>query len=193
MNELDYVQAPACLDAILARTQQLNFAMASEPRTGAFLRALVASKAAGRFLELGTGTGVATAWLLHGMDSASRLLSIDVDPDAQAIARELLGADSRLTLILEDGIAFLRRQTPQSFDLVFADAMPGKYESLKEALALVKSGGLYVIDDLLPQPNWPEGHAEKVPALLKQLASDPRFILCPMAWASGVAVAVRKA
>jgi len=192
MNELDYVQAPACLDAILARTQQLNFGMASEPRTGAFLRALVASRPAGRFLELGTGTGIATAWLLHGMDSASILLSIDVDPAAQAIAREFLGADSRLTLILEDGIAFLRKQIPQSFDLVFADAMPGKYDSLEDALALVKPGGLYVIDDLLPQPNWPEGHAQKVPVLLEQLASDARFVLCPMAWASGVAVAVRK-
>ena len=192
MNDLDYIQAPACLDAILARTQQLNFAMASEPRTGALLRALVASRPAGRFLELGTGTGVATAWLLLGMDSASNLLSVDVDPAAQAIAREFLGADPRLHLLLEDGVAFLRKQPPQSFDLIFADALPGKYESLEDALALVKPGGLYVIDDLLPQPNWPDGHAEKVPVLLKQLANDPRFVLCPMAWASGVAVAVRK-
>ncbi len=70
--------------------------------------------------------------------------------------------------------------------------MPGKYEALEDALAVVKPGGFYIIDDLLPQPNWPEGHAEKVPALLDRLANDNRFFIAPMAWASGVVVVVRK-
>jgi hypothetical protein len=46
--------------------------------TGLFLRTLAASKPAGRFLELGTGTGVATAWLLDGMDHASRSCSMPI-------------------------------------------------------------------------------------------------------------------
>jgi predicted O-methyltransferase YrrM len=192
MDDLSYIQTPSALDRILERTQALNFGMASEPRTGALLRTLAASKPCGRLLELGTGTGVATAWLLAGMDSASTLVSVDTDPEVQAVAREVLGSDPRLTLILQDGTAFLVRRAPQSFDLVFADAMPGKYEALEDALAVVKPGGYYVIDDLLPQPNWPEGHAERVPALLDQLANDKRFFIAPMAWASGVVVAVRK-
>lgn len=55
-----------------------------------------------------------------------------------------------------------------------------------------KPGGFYIIDDMLPQPNWPEGHADKVPMLLNRLASDERFLICPMEWASGVVVAVRR-
>jgi len=43
------------------------------------LRTLAASKPGGRFLELGTGTGIATAWLLEGMDERSTLISIDND------------------------------------------------------------------------------------------------------------------
>ncbi len=70
--------------------------------------------------------------------------------------------------------------------------MPGKYEALDEALAVVKPGGFYIIDDMLPQPNWPEGHAEKVPVLLDWLADDARFVIAPMNWASGVVVAVRQ-
>ncbi len=166
--------------------------MASEPRTGALLRVLAASKASGRLLELGTGTGIATAWLLAGMDASSTLVSVDTDPEVQAVAREVLGHDPRLSLVTEDGAAFLLRQPPESFDLVFADAMPGKYEALEEALAVVKPGGFYIVDDMLPQPNWPEGHAEKVPALLNRLADDNRFLVSPMAWASGVVVSVRK-
>jgi len=193
MNEFNYIQSPAVLDQILARTYELKFGMASETRTGALLRMLAESKPSERILELGTGTGIATAWLLAGMDSTSTLLSVDSDPAAQAVAREALGPDQRLNLVTEDGAALLRKQDPESFDMVFADAFPGKYDALEEALAVVKPGGFYVIDDMLPQPNWPEGHAERVQILLDRLAGDARFILCPMAWASGVVVAVRKA
>jgi hypothetical protein len=45
---------------------------------------------------------------------------------------------------------------------------------------------------MLPQPNWPEGHAEKVPALIDRLAADPRFVMLPLVWSSGVVVLVRK-
>ena len=192
MDDFGYIDSPPALDQILERTKALNFAMASEPRTGALLRVLAASKPSGRLLELGTGTGIATAWLLAGMDAASTLVSVDTDPQVQAVAREFLGSDPRLTLVTEDGAAFLRGQSPQSFGLVFADAMPGKYEALEEALTVVKLGGFYIIDDMLPQPNWPEGHAEKVPVLLDSLAHDNRFSIAPMAWASGVVIAVRR-
>jgi predicted O-methyltransferase YrrM len=192
MDDIGYFRSPRALAAIQARTAELNFDMASEPRTGALLQMLAASKPAGRFLELGTGTGVATAWILSGMDAASSLISIDTDEQVQAVAREALCHDARLKLLSHDGAAFLWRQPKKSFDLVFADAIPGKYDALDEALAIVKPGGYYVIDDMLPQPNWPEGHAEKVPALIDRLAADPRFVMLPLVWSSGVVVLVRK-
>jgi len=166
--------------------------MASEDRTGALLRVLAASKPAGRFLELGTGTGVATAWLLDGMDAASQLTSVDVSAAFQDAARDVLGGDSRLTLVAEDALAFLERQPEASFDMVFADALRGKYEGLDLALRAVKPGGFYVIDDMLPQPNWPEGHEARVEELLKSLPARGDFEIAPMAWASGLVVAVRK-
>jgi predicted O-methyltransferase YrrM len=165
--------------------------MPSEPLLGALLRVLAASKPGGRILELGTGTGIATTWLLDGMDKDSILVSVDNDAAMQRVADGMLGYDKRLTLITEDGAAFLRKQPARCFDLVFADAMPGKYEALDEALATVKAGGFYVIDDMLPQANWPAGHAEKVPILLHRLASQPDFSILPLNWASGVLIAVR--
>ncbi|WP_223295389.1 O-methyltransferase [Granulicella mallensis] len=159
---------------------------------GTLLRTLAASKPAGRFLELGTGTGIATAWLLAGMDAASTLVSVDTDATVQAVAQAVLGNDPRLKLLLSDGFDYLGAQAPGSFDLVFADAMPGKYDGLEAALAVVRIGGFYVIDDMSPQPNWPEGHAAKVPALMEQLAQHQDFVLLPLVWSSGVAVAVRR-
>ena len=192
MLDTPFITPPAALPLIEARTAELKFGMASEPRTGALLQVLAASKPGGRLLEIGTGTGIATAWLLSGMDANATLTSVDTDANVQAVAHETLGTDSRLSLMIEDGAAFLRRQKPHNFDLIFADAMPGKYESLDEALELVAPGGFYVIDDMLPQPNWPEGHDVKAANLLYTLSSRPGFQVAPLVWSSGVVVLVRK-
>ena len=130
--------------------------------------------------------------MLDGMDAASELFSIDVNHDLQAAAGEALGHDRRLTLISEDAVQFLQRQPAGSFDFVFADALRGKYEGLDEALRVVRPGGFYVIDDMLPQSNWPEGHGPRVLALLETLAARPDFEITPMAWASGLVLAARK-
>jgi predicted O-methyltransferase YrrM len=181
------------LHAIKARTEELKFNMASEDRTGALLQVLAASKPGGKMLELGTGTGIGTSWLLSGMNETATLVSVETDPILQDIACKILGRDKRLRLVLQDAAAFLRKQAQQSFDLVFADAMPGKFESLDDALDVVKPGGFYIIDDLLPQANWPAGHGNKVDKLLHRLSADPRFAMLPLTWASGVAVLTRLA
>jgi predicted O-methyltransferase YrrM len=190
MWDISLSAEPRQLRALIKRTAELGFDMASDPKTGALLQVLAASKPGGRLLEL--GTGIATAWLAAGMDATSTLISLDADERVQSVAREFLGDDPRLKLITHDGAAFLWRQPKKCFDLVFADAMPGKYEAIDEALAIVKPGGYYVVDDLLPQPNWPEGHQEKPPILMEQLLSDPRFFALPLQWETGILVLVRK-
>lgn len=73
MNDLLNINEPKALAAIWADTRALGFTMASEPLTCSLLRTLAASKPSARFLELGSGTGLSTAWLLDGMDSRSHL------------------------------------------------------------------------------------------------------------------------
>lgn len=170
MEDLAYIVEPPQVSSIKEQTLRLGFGMPSEPLVGTLLRTLAASKPEGRFLELGTGTGIATAWLLAGMDTASTLISVDTDATVQTAAPNILGHDPRLKLLLSDGLEYLPSQKPGSFDLVFGDAMPGKDDGLEAALAVVRVGGFYVIDDMSPQPNWPEGHAAEVPALMEQLA-----------------------
>jgi predicted O-methyltransferase YrrM len=192
MDELAHLNPPAALPAILERTEALAFPMPSEPRTGAILRVLAASKPGGRLLELGTGTGLSAAWLLDGMDREARLTSVDVDPEVQAVARQYLGSDPRVEIVTADAAEFLRRQDVETFDLIFADAMLGKYELLDQALALLCRGGLYVIDDMLPQDNWPENHASRVPRLIADLAGRTDYRIVSLAWSSGLVVVARQ-
>ena len=145
MEDLKFITQPSEIPSILAETARMNFGMASEPLVGALLRTLASSKPGGRFLELGTGTGVATAWLLAGMDSDSTLTSVDIDEKLQAVAARALGHDLRLKLVTSDALDYLATQPARSFDLIFADAMPGKYHGVEvalEAVSRAKSDGL---------------------------------------------------
>jgi predicted O-methyltransferase YrrM len=183
--------APAVISSLWADTQAAGFTMPSDPLTCTLLRTLAASKPGGQFLELGSGTGLSTAWLLDGMDARAKLTTVDNDASLLTILNRHLGHDARLKAVCADGDEFLLQAQGQQYDYVFADTWSGKYRLLDEALALVKPGGLYVIDDMLPQPNWPEGHAEKVEALLRTLHALPDWHVTQMDWASGVVIAVR--
>ena len=184
-------RAPPAWRAIEARTRALGFDMASDERTGALLATLAATKPGGRLLELGSGTGLATAWLLAGMDEASRLTSVDVDETVLSVAREELGGDPRVTFVLADALEVLRHAAPGSFDLIFADAIPGKYAGLDLAVGRLAPGGLYIGDDMLPQPNWPEDHPPKVERLLAELDRRGELTLVRMSWSTGIVIASR--
>jgi predicted O-methyltransferase YrrM len=184
---------PPAFEAIERETRDLGFSMASEARTGALLRVLAAAKPAGRFLELGTGTGLATAWLLDGMDSESRLITVEAEPRLTAVAERHLGADPRLEIRVEDALDFLEAERDQHYDLIFADCFPGKFEALERTLGLLSPGGLYVIDDMLPQANWPADHAPKAYALLSDLEGRSGFARVELNWASGIVILARTA
>ena len=192
MNDSEPTRTPDAFDAVVRDTEASGFTMASEPRVGAFLAALAATKPGGRLLELGTGTGHGSAWLLSGMDSTARLDTVDTDASVVAVARRHLGSDPRVTFHVVDGADFVTKAPRGQFDLIYADAWPGKFSHLDQALALLKPGGMYVIDDLLPQPNWPEGHAPKVPALIDDIEHRAEFVTVRLAWASGLMVVVRR-
>jgi hypothetical protein len=58
---------------------------------------------------------------------------------------------------------------------------------------MLRPGGLHVIDDLLPQDNWLEYHAPKVPALIALLEKRSDLIVTRIDWSSGLCFAVKKA
>ena len=127
MHDIENIKIPEIVQDILIKTEQIGFQMVSEPLVGALLRTLAVSKPSGRFLELGTGTGVSTAWILSGMDLQSTLLTVDNDAELVAIAQEQLGKDSRVEFHVEDGGAFIEKlsNSKKLFDMVFAGMAAG--------------------------------------------------------------------
>lgn len=183
---------PKAYQQINTATMASGFNMASDVLTCSLLKTLAASKPSGSFLELGTGTGLSTAWILDGLDKQSTLISIDHDAKFLAIAKDYLGDDDRLTLVNTDGAEWSKENEGKKFDYIFADTWHGKYLLLDEAIAMLNKGGLYIIDDMLPQQNWPDGHQEKANKLIKDLESRDDLHLTKQLWATGIVIGVKK-
>ncbi len=192
MDENKAISLPPQYQEMLKATQAIDFKMGSDLLTGNFLRTLAASKPKGQFLEIGTGTGLSAAWILNGMDSQSALLSVDNNPEWVSVAKQYLGSDPRLTIHLGDAGEMIKSLTGLKYDFIFADSFPGKYNTLEETLRLVAPGGFYVVDDMLPQPSWPEGHQQKVDELLMKLEALDDFQVCKMNWSTGLVLCTRK-
>lgn len=185
-----FFDIPVQYESIAEATKAIEFNMASDMQTGSLLRTLVASKPAGRILELGTGTGLATSWIIAGMDNGARLITIENNELLLDIARKAL-QDTRVEFVLSDGYAWIQNYSGEKFDLIFADAMPGKYDLFEETIRLVKERGFYVIDDMLPQPNWPIGHADKVEGFIEELEQRKDIILTKLNWSTGIIIVTK--
>lgn len=175
---------------IQEQAAQLGFDASCELLTAQLLTTLVASKPGGRILELGTGIGLETAHLLAGMDPFARLETVELDESLSAAARDCLGEDHSIRFVVADGAAWMASQPPGTYDFIFADTWPGKFHALDTALALLAPGGLYVVDDLFPQPNCPEHHQLKVDQLRMELESHEHLVCTRLDWASGLMICV---
>ena len=183
---------PIAYSEINRATQSNGFTMPSDVFACSLLRTLAAAKPAGQFLELGTGTGLSTSWILDGMDNHSAITSLDNDEVLLKIAKTFLGQDERLNLVHSDGEEWIKANLGQKFDYIFADTWHGKYLLLDEVLEMMNKGGSYIVDDMLPQPNWPEGHQEKATNFIKYLTSRRDLFITELHWSTGIIIAVKK-
>ena len=192
MNDLNILNKPKIHSEIENKSKEIGFTMPSDLYIGTLLKTLITSKPKSNFLELGTGIGLSLSWMIDGMDSESKLISIDNDPKLVDIAKSYFGHNKRVEIICADGTEWIKNYDGDKFDLVFADAWPGKYSEINEMLDLIKVGGLYIIDDMLSQGNWPDGHQEKVEKLIEYLENRKDFNLTKMNWSTGIIIATKK-
>ena len=64
---------------------------------------------------------------------------------------------------------FFRDAPRGTWDFIYADAWPGKFSFCTRPCHCCAPAVIYFIDNLRPQPNWPDGHGLKVAALIEAL------------------------
>lgn len=128
-----------------------------------------------------------------GWDGFNLHAYVDNDPGFQAIAKRFLEKDNRLVLVESDGESWIKENSNLKFDFIFADTWPGKYSLLDETLLMLNRGGIYIIDDMMQQPNWPEGHDIKAKNLISELDSLEGYSTTKMEWSTGLMLLVKLA
>jgi predicted O-methyltransferase YrrM len=181
---------------LAARAQRVadraQFELSSQPQTGSLLRTLAASKPGGRMLEVGAGVGVGAAWLLAGMDSASRLITLEKHPQIARVCETLLASDNRIKVINADAVDWLTAYDGPPFDLVFVDTTIVKFQRRDLLFRHMADGALVIADDLLPQEKWTDAHGPRVERLRQEILDEPTLFPTLVDWASGVLVAAHR-
>jgi predicted O-methyltransferase YrrM len=144
----DWQPEDEALSAARSRAAEIGVA-AIDPSTGAVLRLLAATVGAKAAVELGTGAGVSTLWLLRGLTEDGVLTSVDSDGEHQRLAKASLAdagvATGRVRLIQGRALEVLPRLSEAAYDLVFCDAARSENaDYLAAALTLLRPGGIVV-------------------------------------------------
>jgi predicted O-methyltransferase YrrM len=184
---------PISIPALSTQAQGIadrgQFKMSSEPRTGALLRTLVASKPGGNILEIGCGVGVGAGWLLDGMDADARLTSLEVHERIGGVAAKVLAADPRVEVVITDATEWLTGYDGPPFDFAFVDTTVTKFHRRDSLFAHLADGAIFVADDLLPQDSWAAEHPPRVELFRKEIMEEPHLVPTLIDWASGIVIA----
>ncbi len=164
--------------------------MQISPDQGQFMAILLRLIQARYVLEIGTFTGYSALAMALVLPQDGHLVACDVSEDFTAIAQNYwakAGVADRISLHLAPAIDTLSQLIGQgkanSFDVAFIDADKKNYDVYYErSLALVRSGGLIMIDNVLRggdiiNPASESESTQSIQALNKKLHQDDRVHL----------------
>jgi caffeoyl-CoA O-methyltransferase len=144
--------------ALFERLREATFRDMESPQMqvdrieGRFLKMLVRLTGARRVLEIGMFTGYSALMMAEGLPEDGRLITCDVDPKAESIARRYFNESPdghKIEVRMGPALETIASLT-EPIDLVFIDADKENYVNYYEAcFPLVRPGGLIVADNVL--------------------------------------------
>ena len=172
------------------------------PGAGAALCLIAAMAGARSVVEIGTGAGVGSMWLLRGMRPDGVLTTIDVEPEHHRAARETFSEagipGNRVRLISGRALEVLPRLTDAAYDVVFCDGDKTEYAGyLEQALRLLRPGGVVAFDnalwhDRVADPTQRDEETTAIRELGRSVREDERLVSALLVAGDGLLVAVKK-
>lgn len=190
-------------DGVLARARDRGNELGVDPvlpGAGALMRVLAASVQARAAVEIGTGSGVGSLYLLSGMHPDGVLTTIDPEVENQRVARESFAEarirPSRVRTIAGAPRDVIGRLTDHAYDLVsFPAHAPHATDLLTHARRLLRPGGVLVIPhalyhDRVADPAARDHVTQAVRALLKAVGESEDLVTALTGSGDGVLAAV---
>ncbi len=167
---------------------------------GRFLETLVWLAGARRVLEIGCFTGYSALSMAAALPPDGRLVTCDIDPAAEAVARRHIEASPWADRIdIRMGPALDTLATLEGpFDLVFIDADKGRYRDYYEAaLPLLADRGVIAVDNVLwsgrvLDPADESDDTRAIVAFNDHVAADPRVLAVMLTIRDGLTLIRRR-
>ncbi len=136
---------------------------------GKFLQVLARMANAKKILEIGTCGGYSTIWLARALPVDGHLITLEIDKDYAAVARESIikaGLDTVVDIRVGKALDILNELDVEdggSFDMIFIDADKPPYtEYFEMALKLSRPGTVIVADNVVREGHiLDEKHADE--------------------------------
>lgn len=200
------LREPPVLVRLREETAELPRAvMQISPEQGQFMALLAELMGARRVLEVGTFTGYSALVVALALPADGRVVACDVDEDTTAVARRYwaeAGVADRIDLRLGPAVdtlaGLLAEGGAGTFDFAFIDADKENYDAYYEsALALLRPGGLVVIDNVLwsgavADPERQDPDTTALRALNAKLHGDRRISLSLLPVGDGITLARKR-
>jgi predicted O-methyltransferase YrrM len=183
-----FVGDDVALDRALERSAAAGLPpIAVSPVQGKFLHLLARVRGARRILEIGTLGGYSTIWLARALPPDGALVTLEIDPEHAAVARENLaaaGLGELVTIEVAPALQTLDRLVAsgaQPFDMIFIDAdKPNNPSYLRRALELSRPGTLIVLDNVVRGGAVADSRSRDPNVIgtrkaLEMMAGDPRL------------------
>ena len=164
---------------------------------GTFLKLLLRLGRARTVLEIGMFTGYSALMMAEALPDDGRLITCDVDPEAERMARAYFARSphgNKIEIRMGPALETLSRLSGP-FDLVFIDADKAGYPAYYEAVVeKVPAGGLIVFDNMLWSGEVLDPQDEEARALAETarlVRDDPRVENVLLTVRDGVMLAIR--
>ena len=121
------------------------------PGSGAYLKYVASLIAAQSVVEIGTGSGVGTLWLLKGISNSGVITTIDPEVQHTQVAKQaLIEADiapNRFRLITSEYLEVMNKLAESSYDLVVFRGDPEDIlDVIDQTHRILRVGGILAID-----------------------------------------------
>ena len=172
------------------------------PGSGAALTVLAATVSARAVVEIGTGAGVGSLYLLRGMPADGVLTTIDLEVEHQRAAKEAFVEEgvkpTRTRTIPGRALDVLPRLTDGAYDLVFVDADKESYpQYVEQAVRMLRPGGVLAVDNALWHDRVADpARRDETTTIIREVGrtvrTDERLVSALLPSGDGLLVAVKR-
>ncbi|MBX3311463.1 MAG: class I SAM-dependent methyltransferase [Microbacteriaceae bacterium] len=176
-----------------ARVNSLEVGLAPiSPSVGSQIAFITSAISAKSIVEIGTGCGLGTLWLLKGAPGAS-VTTVDDEAEYHALTREVLEKlpNQKVRMILGRFSEVLPRLNEAAYDLVLLHARKSIATDFEYALTLVRQGGVVLIanalnDSAVANPAKRDDMTKQLRSILEETAESQSVIASLIASGDGL-------